>query len=142
MCARSSAWNWNRNRCVGEKSNATIPPLLSRLFPRPPMPTATETILARHDAYMTHNYARIPTAMVRGEGAYLWDAEGRKILDLFAGFGAPILGHCHPELVAAVHEQAQKLWHVGNLLHTEPQTRLAEAISKHAAPGSKVFLCQ
>lgn len=106
------------------------------------MPTATETILARHDAYMTNNYARLPVAMVRGEGAYLWDAEGNKILDLFAGFGAPILGHCHPELVAAVHEQAQKLWHVGNLLHTEPQTRLAEAISKHAAPGSKVFLCQ
>ncbi len=104
--------------------------------------SATDRILARHDAYMTHNYARVPVAMVRGEGAYLWDAEGNKILDLFAGFGAPILGHCHPELVAAVTEQAQKLWHVGNLLHTEPQTKLAEALSKHAAPGSKCFFSQ
>ena len=106
------------------------------------MATATETILARHDAFMTNNYARVPVAMVRGEGAYLWDAEGLQILDLFAGFGAPILGHCHPELVATVHAQAQKLWHVGNLLHTEPQTKLAEAISKHAAAGSKCFFSQ
>jgi len=103
------------------------------------MATPTDTILARQDAFMTNNYARVPVAMVRGNGADLWDADGKQYLDLFAGFGAPILGHCHPELVEAVHAQAQKLWHVGNLLHTEPQTHLAEAISKHAFPGAKCF---
>jgi acetylornithine/succinyldiaminopimelate/putrescine aminotransferase len=51
-----------------------------------------------------------------------------------------VLGHCHPALVEAVTEQARQLWHVGNLLHTEPQTRAAAAISRHSF-GGRVFFC-
>ncbi len=101
--------------------------------------TATQAIIDRHDRYMSINYGRYPIAIVRGAGCEIFDAEGKRYLDLFAGFGGPILGHCHPELVKALTEQAQKLWHVGNLFHTEPQTRLAEAIAKHGFDGRSFF---
>ena len=101
---------------------------------------STESIIASHDAFMTHNYARFPLAIARGQGCELWTAEGKRILDLFAGFGAPSLGHCHPDLVKAATEQAGTLWHVGNLLHTEPQTRLAEKLHQHSG-GMHSFFC-
>lgn len=108
------------------------------------MPTetqnTTDSIIAAHDAYMTPNYLRYPVAMQRGEGCRVWDADGKQYLDLFAGFGGPILGHCHQELVDAVTEQANTLWHVGNLMHTEPQTKAAEALHKHGL-GGKSFFC-
>ena len=101
--------------------------------------TLTQQIIERHDRAMSINYARYPIAMIRGEGSKLVDAAGKEYLDLFAGFGASVLGHCHPDLVAAVNEQAQKLWHVGNLFHTEPQTRAAEAISRFGFEGRSFF---
>lgn len=100
----------------------------------------TADIIARHDRYMSLNYPRYPIAMVRGQGCRLFDADGKEYLDLFSGFGAGLLGHCHPDLVAAVTEQANTLWHVGNLLHTEPQTRIAEAIYEHGF-GGRSFFC-
>ncbi len=101
--------------------------------------TATQQIIGRHDATMSINYGRYPVAMVRGEGSTLYDADGKQYLDLFAGFGASVLGHCHPDLVQSVNDQAQKLWHVGNLFHTEPQTRAAEAISRFGFEGRSFF---
>lgn len=101
--------------------------------------TSTAETIARHDAFMALNYPRHDVVMVRGRGCEVWDAEGRRYLDLFAGFGAPVLGHCHPELVAAVTEQANRLWHVGNLFHTEPQTHAAEAIARHGFGGRSFF---
>lgn len=107
------------------------------------MTTATDStpaIIDRHDAFMSINYGRHPVAIAEGDGVTLRDAAGKTYLDLFAGFGAPVLGHCHPDLVDAVTQQAKKLWHVGNLFHTEPQTRAAEAISKHGF-GGRSFFC-
>jgi len=101
---------------------------------------ATQQIIQRHDQFITINYPRYPIAMSHGKGSRLWDADGKPYLDLFAGFGAGLLGHCHSDVVAAVTEQANKLWHVGNLLHTEPQTRAAEAIAKHGF-GGRSFFC-
>lgn len=101
---------------------------------------STQSIIAGHDQYMSLNLPRYPIAMVRGEGSLLWDADGRQYLDLFAGFGGSILGQCHPDLVAAVERQARSLWHVGNLFHTEPQTRLAQAIHRHGF-GGRSFFC-
>ncbi len=101
--------------------------------------TLTQQIIDRHDRAMSVNYARYPVAMIRGEGSTLVDASGKEYLDLFAGFGASVLGHCHPDLVATVNDQAQKLWHVGNLFHTEPQTRAAEAISRFGFAGRSFF---
>lgn len=96
-------------------------------------------IIAAHDAYMINNIARNPVAMVRGKGDELWDADGKRYVDLFTGFGGTVLGHCQPDLVRAVTEQANLLWHAGNQFHTEPQTRLAAAIAKHGFGGKSFF---
>ncbi|MBI1371721.1 MAG: acetylornithine/succinylornithine family transaminase [Phycisphaera sp.] len=101
--------------------------------------SSADPTIERHDRYMTLNYPRLPITMVEGVGCRLTDSNGKHYLDLFSGFGAGVLGHCNPDLVAALTEQATKLWHVGNLLHTEPQTRLAEAIAKHGFGGRSYF---
>lgn len=101
---------------------------------------AIDPIIARHDAYMLANVPRYPIALVEGRGSWLTDSKGKRYLDLFSGFGAGILGHCHPDLVEAGARQMNKLWHVGNLLHTEPQTLLAEHISQKGF-GGKSFFC-
>ena len=69
----------------------------------------------------------------------MWDADGKRYLDLFAGFGGGILGHCHPELVAAATQQANALWHVGNSFYTPAQIELAEHLRQHAFDGQAFF---
>src|SRR5688500_5085970 len=96
-------------------------------------------IVQRGTKVLIGNYARIPIVMARGEGALLWDTSGKRYLDLFAGFGGAILGHCHPALVAAATEQAQRLWHVGNTFYSEPQIELAETLNRVAFPGQAFF---
>ncbi|MEM1109702.1 MAG: acetylornithine transaminase [Planctomycetota bacterium] len=100
---------------------------------------STQAVIDRHDTFMSINYGRYPVAIVEGQGPTLRDADGKTYLDLFAGFGAPVLGHCHPDLVEAVTDQAKKLWHVGNLFHTEPQTRAAQYISELGFSGRSFF---
>jgi acetylornithine/N-succinyldiaminopimelate aminotransferase len=100
----------------------------------------TQQLLQRGENVLIQNYARLPIVMMRGEGSLLWDSDGRRYIDLFAGFGGAILGHCHPALVAAASEQAQKLWHVGNTFYTEPQMEVAERLNRHAFAG-KAFFC-
>src|SRR5256885_1055868 len=99
----------------------------------------SQSILDRAEQVLIHNYARVPIVMARGEGCHLWDADGREYLDLFAGFGGAILGHCHPALVRAATDQANKLWHVGNTFHTEPQVEFAERLNKTAFRGQAFF---
>jgi len=98
-----------------------------------------DPVIARRNRYMTLNYPRFGIAMAEGRGCELTDTNGKQYLDLFSGYGATILGHCHPELVAAATEQAAKLWHVGNQLDTEPQTLLAERIARHGFDGRSFF---
>jgi predicted acetylornithine/succinylornithine family transaminase len=96
--------------------------------------------LLRGQKSLISNYARSPIVMARGEGALVYDADGKRYIDLFAGFGGAILGHAHPELVRAASEQAQRLWHVGNTFYNEPQIEFAERLNKHAFPG-QAFCC-
>ena len=100
---------------------------------------ATQEILERGKQVLIGNYARLPVVMSRGEGTYVWGADGKKYLDLFAGFGGCVLGHCHPALVSAVTDQAKKLWHVGNTFYTEPQIDVAERLNKFAFRGQAFF---
>jgi acetylornithine aminotransferase len=102
--------------------------------------TPTSEILARGKRVLIGNYARQPVVMDRGEGAYVWDTNGRRYLDLFAGFGGAVLGHCHPALVAAATDQAKRLWHVGNTFYTQPQIELAERLNRFAFEG-RAFFC-
>ena len=101
--------------------------------------TITAPLLERGRKVLIGNYARVPIDMARGEGSTLWDSEGKQYLDLFAGFGGSILGHCHPALIAAAVEQAGKLWHVGNTFYTEPQIEFAERLNRHAFAGQAFF---
>jgi acetylornithine/N-succinyldiaminopimelate aminotransferase len=80
-------------------------------------------------------YARLPVEFVRGEGARLWDAEGNEYLDFQTGLAVNSLGHCHPAVVDAIREQAERLIHVGNLFYTEPAMRLAERLAASSLGG-------
>ncbi len=86
------------------------------------------------------SYARMGVEFVRGAGARLWDDQGNEYLDFLCGISVTSLGHCHPEIVAAVCEQAGRLMHTSNLFYTEPGMRLAERLS-HSSLGGKVFFC-
>jgi predicted acetylornithine/succinylornithine family transaminase len=99
----------------------------------------SQKILERANRVLIGNYARQPVVMSRGRGSELWDADGKKFLDLFAGFGGAILGHCHPALIEAATAQAAKLWHVGNTFHTEPQVEFAERLNRTAFTGQAFF---
>ena len=83
-------------------------------------------------------YRRAPVAFVRGEGARLWDADGKEYLDFLSGISVCSVGHCHPRVVEAVREQAGTLMHVSNLYYSEPMVRLAERLSE-ASLGGRVF---
>jgi len=101
----------------------------------------TQEILAQYDQYVIDNYyGRQPLAIVRGEGSYIWDAEGKRYLDLFPGWGCSLLGHCHPRIVEAIRAQAGTLIHMDNTFYLEPQARLAELISTRGFDG-KSFFC-
>jgi len=85
-------------------------------------------------------YARVDLAFERGEGAYLFTADGRRYLDFASGIAVNALGHCHPHLVAAVAAQAGKLWHVSNLYQIPEGARLAERLAA-ASFADLVFFC-
>ena len=72
---------------------------------------------------------------VRGEGSYLWDAEGRRYLDFLAGIAVDSLGHAHPAFVEAISTQAATLAHVSNYFATPPQLALAATLKRLAGTG-------
>jgi acetylornithine/N-succinyldiaminopimelate aminotransferase len=95
---------------------------------------------ALEDSSVIHSYARQPVEFVRGEGARLWDVDGNEYLDFLCGISVTNIGHCHPQVVAAVREQTGRLMHTSNLFYTEPSMRLAERLSRSSLHG-KVFFC-
>jgi acetylornithine/N-succinyldiaminopimelate aminotransferase len=96
-------------------------------------------LIEREERYLMQTYRRAPVQFVRGEGALLWDSEGREYLDFLAGISVCSIGHCHPAVVEAVREQAGELIHTSNLFHSEPMVRLAERLSESSL-GGRVFL--
>ena len=79
-----------------------------------------------------NTYARSPIAFDRGEGVYLWDTDGRRYLDFYAGIAVNSLGHAHPHLVEALKAQAEKLWHVANLYTIPDGERLAKRLTENS----------
>ncbi|MFO0849814.1 MAG: aspartate aminotransferase family protein [Gemmataceae bacterium] len=108
------------------------------------MTTTTATsadVIALAKKYVIGNYTRYPVCLVRGDGSWVWDAEGNRYLDFFPGWGCGILGHCPPRVVEAVREQVGTLIHVPNTWYTEPQARLAEALAERTGWGGQCFFC-
>lgn len=91
--------------------------------------------------YVIANYTRYPVCLVRGEGSYVWDAEGNRYLDFFPGWGCDLIGHCPPRVVAAVREQVARLIHVPNTWYMEEQGKLAEALSVRSGFDGLSFFC-
>ncbi len=100
----------------------------------------TQETIALFDKYVIANYGRLPRVMVKGEGAYLHDADGNKILDMFPGWAVSGIGHCHPKVVEAVARQVAELIHIDNTFYSEPQGKLAQLLSERAF-GGKCFFC-
>ena len=103
------------------------------------MSTQNEWI-ERGEACITRTYGRYPLVAVKGEGSRLWDADGKSYLDFLAGVAVNNIGHCHPKVVAALKEQAEKLLHCSNYFHIPPQIELGEILCNNSF-GDKAFFC-
>jgi acetylornithine/N-succinyldiaminopimelate aminotransferase len=102
---------------------------------------SSEQIIGLAKKHLIGNYTRYPVCLVRGDGSWVWDAEGNRYLDFFPGWGCGILGHCPPRVVEAIREQAATLIHVPNTWYTEPQVLLAQALSERTDFGGMCFFC-
>lgn len=96
--------------------------------------------MALSEQYVANTYARYPVLLVRGKGTRVWDLEGEEYLDFVSGLAVCNLGHCHPKVVKAIQDQAEKLIHVSNFYYIEPQIQLASLLCKHSF-ADKVFFC-
>ena len=99
-----------------------------------------EHVMDLEKQYLLQNYARYPILLVRGKGCHVYDASGKRYLDLITGIGVNALGHAHPRIVQTIRQQANLLIHTSNLYYNEYQGRLAERIC-HISGLQRVFFC-
>ncbi|HEX2355513.1 MAG TPA: aminotransferase class III-fold pyridoxal phosphate-dependent enzyme, partial [Micromonosporaceae bacterium] len=97
------------------------------------------TLVDRWTQSILNNYGTPPLALVRGEGAVVWDEAGKSYLDLLAGIAVNTLGHAHPAVVDAVTQQINTLGHVSNLFVAEPPVALAELLLALVGRQGRVF---
>jgi acetylornithine/N-succinyldiaminopimelate aminotransferase len=98
------------------------------------------TIAERYPSALMNTFGPPRLALVRGEGAHVWDEDDRRYLDLFGGIAVNSLGHAHPALVEAVTTQLRTLGHVSNFFATGPQVALAERLLGLLGSDGRVFL--
>ena len=96
--------------------------------PEAPQRSETEALQKRFAAALMPNYGVPPLAISRGQGCWLWDADGRRYLDLIAGIAVSSLGHAHPAIVEAVSRQVAEVAHTSNLFLHEREVELAERL--------------
>ncbi|HET6669391.1 MAG TPA: aspartate aminotransferase family protein [Pyrinomonadaceae bacterium] len=109
---------------------------------KPEKKTATSDVAALEERYQVATYKKMPIVAERGEGVWLYAADGEKYLDLYGGHAVAGTGHSHPHVVAALREQADKLLFYSNLVYSEARACAAEKLVT-IAPASlaKVFFC-
>tara|TARA_E500000178_G_scaffold42272_1_gene37900 strand:- start:100 stop:1305 length:1206 start_codon:yes stop_codon:yes gene_type:complete len=98
------------------------------------------TDLSDYQQVLTPNYGVPPTIIGKGVGCELFGQDGARYLDLAGGIAVSALGHCHPDVVQALTEQANKVWHLSNVLANEPAIHLAKALVD-ATFADRVFFC-
>src|SRR5262245_49678977 len=113
---------------------------MSSTAPKSAKPTASTPASASPSVAVMPTYARQNVVFERGEGVWLISTAGERYLDFASGVAVNALGHAHPKLVAALAEQANKLWHSSNLYRIAGQERLAERLCA-ATFADKVFFC-
>jgi acetylornithine/N-succinyldiaminopimelate aminotransferase len=97
-------------------------------------------LIEESEHYLMHTYNRFPLVLKKGRGIKVWSSDGKEYLDFVGGVATNILGHCHPKVVVSIQKQAQRLIHVSNYYHIEPQIRLAKMLVEHSF-ADKVFFC-
>lgn len=106
---------------------------------------STSTTRELDERYVIPTYARFDLRLARGQGAEVWDEDGKRYLDFGAGIAVTSIGHAHPRVVAAMQRQLGTLVHTSNLYYTRPQALLAERLVRLVcepdAPRGKVFFC-
>ena len=103
--------------------------------------TDTAQLLALGRDFYLPVYKPRQLILERGRGSRVWDREGREFVDLAGGIAVCGLGHCEPDLTAALVEQAGKLWHTSNVFYSEPPVRLAEELVSASRFAERAFLC-
>jgi acetylornithine/LysW-gamma-L-lysine aminotransferase len=104
--------------------------------------TSTLTIQQAEDSLLVPLYNKREIALVRGEGMYVWDSDGKRYLDLTSNYGVNILGHCHPVLTEAIVHQARTLTNCHASFYSEPRARLLEALHRVMPAGlTRFFFC-
>lgn len=101
---------------------------------------STDKLIEESKKYIMNTYGRLPVVFVKGRGTKLYDSDGREYTDFLAGIAVNNLGHCHQKVVVALQKQAQKLMHVSNYYHIEPQIKLAKMLCQHSF-ADKAFFC-
>ncbi len=97
-------------------------------------------IIEESERYLMQTYSRFPLVLRKGRGVKVWGADGKEYLDFVGGVAVNVLGHCHPKIVIALQKQAQRLIHVSNYYHIEPQIKLAKLLVTHSF-ADRVFFC-
>ena len=101
---------------------------------------SSDVVLEAYADSVMNTFGPPKRVFVRGEGCYLWDAEGRRYLDLLSGLAVNALGHAHPSVLSAVTGQIATLGHVSNFFATPPQVALAARLSRMTgADEARVF---
>ena len=103
--------------------------------------SAGQDLTARWQGALMNTYGTPRLPLVRGEGARLWDADGKEYLDFVGGIAVNALGHAHPAVVEAVTRQISRLGHVSNLFVAEPPVALAERLLQLFGRDGRVFFC-
>ena len=97
-------------------------------------------LIEESSKYLMNTYNRMPVVLRKGIGMHVWSLEGKEYLDFLGGIAVNCLGHCHPKVVIALQKQAQRLLHVSNLYHIEPQIKLAKLLVDNSF-ADKAFFC-
>ncbi|MGE5894498.1 MAG: acetylornithine transaminase [bacterium] len=100
----------------------------------------TKRILEESSRYVMNTYKRFPISLRKGNGIKVWSSDDKEYLDFLAGIAVNVVGHCHPKVVIAIQKQAQRLIHVSNYYHIEPQAKLAKLLVEHSF-ADRVFFC-
>lgn len=100
----------------------------------------SKKLIEESSRYIMNTYNRFPIVLRKGRGIKVWSFNGKEYLDFVGGVAVNILGHCHPRVVVAIQKQAQRLLHVSNYYHIEPQIKLAKLLVEHSF-ADKAFFC-
>jgi acetylornithine/N-succinyldiaminopimelate aminotransferase len=102
---------------------------------------SNQELVQRAQSVLFQNYRTQPIALVRGEGTWVFDADGKRYLDFIGGIATISVGHANPRIREALLQQAGLLWHASNLYVTEPQIRLAEKLTAQTKALKRAFFC-